>query len=628
VLILPILVLASACSSGEGGAGGPDAAPDVRPGEDAGPTDLGNSDLTDPPASVPPVLGQSLYNLLDEYLAFSGDPGVSLAVRTGDGALWAGAAGTAEMQTSLPMTSETSFRVGSNTKPYIAALTLQLVDEGLVELDAPLTDYLPEYQQWDDVTVRMLLGMQSGIPDYITEQEFMLTGIMEPELLESPATLVSFVESLPLIFEPGVGCAYCNTNYVLIGMIVEAVTGAKVQDELAARFFEPLGLSQTYLDMEDSEKPDLAHGYLDLAIVGFAFGIPAEALALVPADWFMEGMLVDATYLFPPMFSWTAGAMITTPSDALMFMRELLRGELVSEAGLAEMQKINSCELLGGYVDYGLGLMRTADTPWGTHWGHGGLNFGYEANTVHFPDSDLTISHMHNYLPEHAGPFQDEVLEMVANGSLETAYEPCLLPDGFFEEDPEETIHFRFKGPIYEEGLAPQFGGTTQMLGFMEGERVALYGFGTYAELTSAVGLPRVQLSSLAPSVTPGVDVRQTIISFDLNLLKGAEGSIKLEDVSPFDLSLGVLEVILVPGTQEPESACFVAVADLTQPAELYLCGGQDFGAETGETLKVFGKLPITRDPDIVESAAKLLGYPLCFCLDADLAVVDCESAE
>lgn len=555
---------------------------------------------------LPESFATALDNVLAEYLAFSNDPGVSAAVHLGDGGFWAGAKGLSVTQDGgKAMTTESQFRVGSNTKPFVSALVMQLVEEGEVGLDDPITTYLPDYHMWSDITVRQVLGMQAGIPDYMWVVEFMLASVFDPDALTGPDVLLGFVKDKPLEYAPGTNCAYNNTNYVIAGMIAQEVTGTPPEIELKTRFFDPLGLTHTFLDVEGVQEPLLSHGYLDMAIVGPQFGIGKDALVLLPSEWFLEGTLMDSTYTFPPMFSWTAGALVTTPTESLIFMRALIRGEIVSQEILAQMQMTNSCDLLGSPVDYGLGLSTGLTPLWGRQWGHGGLNFGYGANTVHFPEDNITISHMHNYMPEQSWKFHEMLLDRVAAGA-KGATLPCLLPEGFFAADDGDRVRARFRGPINAQGEDAD--GLAWVRGTVSGEDVALYGFGTFAQ-EGEDGTAQVLLWSEGPTIVPEIDSRITTVSIPTSLLAGKDGVVV--DGMDGQVSAVIRET---PAQDQPDAGktCVLAVPDTTRPAKLALCGGTTFQPVAGETLKVFVDVPVTTDTAAVDAYLSAAGLPRC----------------
>ncbi|MBM4371522.1 MAG: beta-lactamase family protein [Deltaproteobacteria bacterium] len=632
-LLVMVLALLAACGGGSGdgspgggdAAGGPDAAADTAPdgAADAGADAAGDAapevQSLDP---LEPVLAQSLQALLEEYLAFSGDPGMTLTVRTGAGEWWSGAAGLADLATGEPMEPGMGFRVGSNTKTFTSTLVLMLADEGLVDLDASLADYLPEYPQWEEVTVRMLLSMRSGLHDYLTDLDFIIQGLMDPSALTDPLVLVDFVADLPFDAPPGTTGAYCNTNYVLLGLLVERLTGQPFQEVLQARIVEPLGLAATRLDETPEEDPGLAHGYMDLGIVALAFGIPPEALTFIPEEWFLEGQIVDATYAFPPMSSWSAGSMISSSEDMVLFMRALLRGELLSAEALAEMQEVQDILLLGGQVPYGLGL-QYAETSWGPSWGHGGLNFGYQASTRHLPDADLTWSAMHDYLPEQSWILEQRMLTWLMEGRQEV-YEPCLPPGGFFPGQ-DGTVELRLAGPLNPAKAQAPVSGIARVQARLDGELLPVYGLASWASLTTGFQ-PRVTVETVGPSTTPGVDMRYALLSVNPALLEGAEGLVELSAAGPFDVITVVAELVWNGAWGHAERSCVVAVTDTGRDAALQVCGDEGAGVtlEEGAVLKVFASLPVTTDPAAVDAALALLGAERCTCQDQAGEVIPC----
>jgi len=569
-----------------------------------------------------PVLAQSLQNLLEEYLAFSGDPGVTMTIRTGDQRWWSGAAGVADSVTGEIMEPWMGFRVGSNTKPYTATLVMMLWDEGLLDLDGSIADYLPEYPQWSEVTIRMLLNMRSGLHDYLTDMDFILGGLMDPDALDDPLLLVEFVADKPYDFPPGTEGAYCNTNYVLLGLLVERLTDQPFVEVLNQRIIEPLGLAITRLDETPDPDEGLAHGYMDLGIVAFVFDIPPEALVFIPDDWFMEGQLVDATYVFPPMTSWSAGSLISSSEDMVVFMRALLRGELVSEAALTEMKEQEDIELLGSLSPYGLGL-QFRETPYGPTWGHGGLNFGYQAGTRHFADLDLTFSDMHNYLPEQSYLLEMKMLEWMMGG-VDEVYSACLPPEDLLAGE-DGYVDLRFAGPINAGDKENPGTGLTKCQARLDGELFPLYGLATWASYDVSGFSPRLLVESVAPSTTEGVDLRYTTISLNPDLLDGQDGALDLSTAGPWDVVVAVAELKWNPLWQKAERMCFVAVYDASRPAKAAVCGGEDFSVAEDALLKLFASLPVTTDEAAIAAALEPLGMDVCTCLDQDSQPVPCE---
>ena len=574
--------------------------------------------------ALAPAVAAALQATLDEYVAFTGDPGVSLAVRRADGASWAGATGVESVQQGVSMSPATRFRVGSGTKPFVATIVMQLVEEGAVGLDDAITDYVDGYPQWSAITVRQLLGMRAGLPDFLTDEIFMGALIVDPGAPLTPDDLLGFVADQPLTYEPGTGCAYSNTNYVLLGMLVEAVTATPVEQQIIARMATPLGLTDTFLDVAGAPIDHLAHGYMDSDVVAYIFGVPLEILALVPEESFLEGRILDVSYLFHPSFSWAAGALVSTPTDMARFAEALGGGELVTEATLATMNETTSCHLMGGLVSYGLGFMETA-TPWGMGYGHGGLNFGYESSTLTFPGLGLTLSHMHDYLPEQAVPLRHEVLGALVDGPGDPAAMPgpCLPPEGLFDRDEGPYAELRFKGPVNAANAVVPEGGLSHVRRWEAGESTPLAGLGSSAKLRlDAQGGLRVEITSLAPTNGDGEDgaqIRQATLSVDSKAFGqlAADGSFTLSMAQLAAAIVTIADVTLDATTGLPTKLCFIAVNDFARPSRLQVCRPESFQPAAGQTLAMYGSLALDTDPATVEGMLQLLGMPRCLCSNA-----------
>jgi D-alanyl-D-alanine carboxypeptidase len=565
-----------------------------------------------------PILEESLHALLMEYLALTGDTGIAVALRKGDGAQWAGAAGLANRKTGQLLEPHMGFRVGSNTKPLVATLVMMLTEEGLLELEDSVVDYLPEYAQWADVTLRDLLAMQSGIPDYLVEPDLLIVAMFDPASLADPRALVAFVEDIPVLFGPGEGCVYSNTNYILLGLIIELVTGNSVEEELTRRIIDPLDLRCSYMDTTGEPREDLAHGYLELDIVAPMFGVSTDAFGLLPRDLFVEGMLLDATYLFHPSVYWAAGALVSCPEDMVTFMRALFTGELVSPESIQAMKKGMACSLATGDLEYGLGIQQH-ETHAGISYGHGGLNFGYRATTLYQEGMDLTFSHMQNTLPHQAHHLQAWFVPWLIWG-LDEVYEPCLPPDGFFTSKPEtETLHVAFGGDIFPDDVDQPIGG----MGFAKlrkgSESTNLYGFGTGARLEDSEPGSRVTVEYLSPPAKDsGAAFRLVSVSLSSALLVNWDGWIDLGEHSPDAALAAVADVFLNPFTWEPFQVCFTGVSDPARSSRLFLCKGEDFLGDVGNRFKMFGEFAVESAPEKLETLLDQANLPHCVCRDSE----------
>ena len=273
-------------------------------------------------------------------------PGLFGLVTDGGEVVFDGAVGVADLADPRPMTADDQVRVASITKTYVAALVLQLAAEGVLALADTVEEWVPG---GEDVTVELLLRMRSGLPDYVGP----LYGDDPLRALErywSPETLVHLALAQPDRVPPDTVHRYCNTDYVLLGLVVERATGERVDAQLWQRLFAPLGLVDTTFPTVDPRlRGPHARGHLRT-------GPPepyAECTTLSPSD------------------GWTAGALVTTPRELARFWDALLGGQVLDPASLALLTE--GRETLSPTAARGLGIVRYS-YPDGTvaHGMHGG----------------------------------------------------------------------------------------------------------------------------------------------------------------------------------------------------------------------------------------------------------------
>lgn len=336
------------------------------------------------PVPVNEAIAAQLQAMLEEAVASPNTtyPGVVLHVSSPKFGSWSGAAGLGEVETKTAMRPHDKFRGGSLTKPFISVVILQLMEEGLFSLDDPMTAVLPEsitnkFSDSDQITVRMLLSHTGGIPDFMNmagpEIFANLDKIWEEE------EFIDFAASQEPWFAPGESQGYSNTDYALLGMVIERATGRTWREEMRTRIFEPLNLENTLLpDINDVTIPgDYAHGYND----------------------FGDG-LVDATEITNASVVGAAGgqSLITNAKDLSRFVTAVAAGDLFQDPEtLAEMLTFvpwPDGNLLSPYVaGYGLGLMQA---PFGSGVegvGHSGdTRGGYHGFVFYIPAQDIAIS--------------------------------------------------------------------------------------------------------------------------------------------------------------------------------------------------------------------------------------------
>jgi D-alanyl-D-alanine carboxypeptidase len=291
--------------------------------------------------SLAPTLRKEMKNLVA-----AGVPGVVVLVRR-DGRTVRLASGYSNLAKKTPMHVGDRFRIGSVTKSFVATVVLQLAGEGKLSLEDSIERWLPGVvPNSEDITIRHLLGHRSGLFDYLADEQ-----VLKPYLsgdfghVWTPPQLISVATAHPRLFEPGTKFSYSNTNYIVLGLIVEAASGNSVGTELRRRIFKPLALRSTFLATSQRIPGAHAHGYL---VNG-------------------NDPLQDVT-LVSPSYVWTAGGIVSTASDVAGFYRALLGGRLLKPALLQEMEKISD--------GYGLGLFKT-HLPCGDVFGHNGALAAY-----------------------------------------------------------------------------------------------------------------------------------------------------------------------------------------------------------------------------------------------------------
>jgi len=563
-------------------------------------------------------LAGAIETLMQDHIVYSQDPGMTLTVRLANGAMQDFATGVADVAAQKDMTAETAFRVGSNTKPIVAVTVLQLVEEGLIGLDDPLTEYLPEYSEWSNISVRQLLNMRSGLKDFLAVLGFMLDAMGHPETPLTPAEVVEAVRSEPMDFEPGTSGKYTNTSYLLLGMIIEQVTGNTAGDEINARVIQPLGLNNTYLDIGSTQNAALAHGYIDMSVAGPILGLPAGTDMFIPDVIEVEG-LIDGTNLLHPTVTWTSGSLVSTAHDMAVFSHALFSGQLLGHDMLEEMKHTQEASLFNGPVQYGLGL-QARPTAHGSSIGHGGLNFGYQAATYFFPEHDVVISHLHNFLVDMYDPFQDELMGIILNGppASYTVYTP---PEDLFKDfDTDQYINVKFKGLVNDAAVKPAKTGTMTMRLATEDGSIPYGGLLPSAVLEDG----RVTITSVGLTDTKDFHIRLTFISLGPNAANNLDDTgRKAVTMANIDDAFVMVADAQLDEDQNPVRMCYMAITDSTRTGDLVMV--ESAKPEAGSTMRMFASLPVTEDPDTVAATLSFMGFPACACMGDDGEYHECE---
>jgi len=318
-------------------------------------------------APVDPELAGKLQARLDAWRTNHRAPGVAAAVRLPDGSRWMGTSGRAILgRNSRAVQKYTPFAVGSLTKTFMAALVLQLRDEGHFWLGTPIERWLPEYPRANRITIKMLLNHRSGIFDYFNHPKYERKVFRRPRHYWKTKEILALTG--PAYCAPGKCFHYSNTNYVLLGIIVRKVTGRTAAAEIRDRFLGPLGLSDTYFQGREPIGRVAAKGY-----------------------WWLGGRwkgFADGTRYRPHTSAATvahaAGAMLSSVRDISDWQDALLGGQLLSPKAMELMLALQ------GSPGYGLG-MRYAELDGRPGVGHGGSLRGFVSIMYRLPEEDLDV---------------------------------------------------------------------------------------------------------------------------------------------------------------------------------------------------------------------------------------------
>jgi D-alanyl-D-alanine carboxypeptidase len=313
---------------------------------------------------------------LEKSFEESDAPGVVAAVQTPE-YTWVGALGVADRASKEPMTPDVHHRIGSVTKTFTATLLLQAADEGLLSLDDKIDQYVEGVPNGDKITLGQMADMTSGIASYTEDDRWVDEWSSDRDRVWKPEELAQIgIEESPL-FDPGKEWFYSNTNYVLIGLVLEKVTGKPIGDLYREQIIEPLDLKNTsFPEPADSSIPEPhAQGYT----------LQGESSGREP---------IDSTD-WSTSEAWTAGQMISTADDLLVYGRALGTGEgLLSpeqqserlDSFVSDVPPLNQPPLKGDLA-YGFGLGK--DHGW---VGHNGEIPGYNTYLFYHPEIDAVVA--------------------------------------------------------------------------------------------------------------------------------------------------------------------------------------------------------------------------------------------
>ena len=323
------------------------------------------------PADTGRAIGTATEQLVESAVSTAmesaGIPGAIVGIRS-PGGDYRRAFGVADTASATPMKTDFFSRIGSVTKTFTATAVLQLADQQRLSLDDPIAEYIDGVPGGGTITVRELATMRSGLGDYSQAAGFQDSLTEDPRRFLSPQQLLAWAFEQPAMFAPDESWRYNNTNYVLLGLLVEKVSGQPLADYLGAHILGPLGLADTSLPTGTGFPQPHAEGYTQLGTQ-----VTEDEPVIDATDWNASA-------------TWAAGGMISTLDDTATWARALATGALISPALQRERLRNAAGDGIPAGAGYGIGVLTV------NGWiGHNGSVPGYQSVAVHLPARDLTL---------------------------------------------------------------------------------------------------------------------------------------------------------------------------------------------------------------------------------------------
>lgn len=327
------------------------------------------------------ISNPEISKIVDQLVAENDIPGLNLSIIYKDGHQENYSSGSANVELKVPLTSDHTMFSGSTGKTYAVAVLMQLVDEGKISLKDRIIDYFPEVE-WlkhvpniNEIAIEMCLQHTTGLPRYAFKQGVWDILYDNPDKVWTYEDRLSFVFDDDPVHEAGKGWAYSDTNYILLGMLIEKITGKYYYDVVSERILNPQNLNTTFA-ADKREIPNLATGYSRLPEF---FRLPAI-------------VVIDGKLIFNPQMEWTGGGFATTSSDLAKWAGLYYGGTLFSDSLSKKIITPNSLSLLTENTDpYGMGSF-IFPTMHGDAYGHTGFFPGFLAIFSFYAELDLAIA--------------------------------------------------------------------------------------------------------------------------------------------------------------------------------------------------------------------------------------------
>jgi len=322
-----------------------------------------------------------LERIVEQY----GLPGATAAYVLADGTTGVAAAGLADVETGTPMQPESRMLAASIGKTFVGAVVVALEQDGLLDLDDPLSQWLgnrpwfPRLPNANTITLRHLLRHESGLPDHVDDPAFHAAWAErrrdggDPL---SPEDLIAFVLDRPPLFPSGEGWSYSDTGYLLVGLVIEAASGRSYYETLTRRFLAPLELD-AITPSDRTELPGLASGYM----------APDNGLGLPPVTTTAPGIMA-----WDPGLEWTGGGLVGDSRDLALWAWTLFGGRALPDPYLETLLLAVPIGDAPASPRYGLGVGVRSDGPLGPTLGHGGWIPGYVSSLRYYPAADIAVA--------------------------------------------------------------------------------------------------------------------------------------------------------------------------------------------------------------------------------------------
>ncbi len=309
----------------------------------------------------------ALETVIAETVRTLGVPGAIVLVDRPGMETWSAGFGVSDLESQEPMRPDMQMRIGSVTKTMTATVALQLVDEGLVGLDDTLATVAPSFSTFPnaaEITVRQLLNHTSGVFDLLDDESVFVQIASDPARKWTPEEIIDISASHAPESAPGAEFHYSNTNYIILGLLIEHVTGRSAADELNRRIFTPLSLTGTSLPIGPELLSPFARGY------SFAPQMTAQGAGTSEGAGMTDWTALD------PSVGWLGGGVVSTAADLHIWLQALTDGSLISDRLQQERLTFVTMDRDPGEPSYGYGL---GIANYDGVIGHDGSILGYQA---------------------------------------------------------------------------------------------------------------------------------------------------------------------------------------------------------------------------------------------------------